>query len=77
MESILEQATALSAEEKTRLADRLYEQVAISSEIEADWRIELDRRAALAASGKMSSITMAEFRDKHRERIERHRQRTA
>lgn len=77
MESILKQTTELSAEEKIRLADRLYEQVANSSEIEASWRIELDRRAALSASGRMNSITIAEFRDKHRERIERHRQRTA
>lgn len=75
LEKILHEIETLSAEEKTRLADRLYAQVGMSSEIEAAWRIELDRRATLSAAGKMSAITLAEFRKKYSERINRHRER--
>ena len=76
LEKILHETQALSAEDKTRLADQLYSQIGISSEIENEWRIELDRRKALSASGKMDSITLAEFRAKYGERVNRHTERS-
>ncbi|AFM11109.1 addiction module protein [Turneriella parva] len=75
LEKILHETESLSAEDKTRLADQLYSQVGISREIENEWRFELDRRSALSTSGKMGSITLAEFRAKYGERINRHSER--
>jgi|JI10StandDraft_1071094.scaffolds.fasta_scaffold262878_1 hypothetical protein len=76
LEKILGETNALSAEDKTRLADQLYSQVGISRENEDEWRIELDRRRALSASGKMDSITLADFGVKYRERVDRHSERS-
>lgn len=75
LEKILHETESLSAEDKTRLADQLYSQVGISREIENEWRFELDRRSALSTSGKMGSITLAEFTAKYGERINRHSER--
>ena len=76
LEKILRETETLSTAEKTILADQLYSKIGMSKELEAEWRVELDRRAALSAAGKMSSITLAQFREKYNERINRHRQRT-
>lgn len=76
LERIRKEAEGLTPEEKVLLADQLYNQIAISQETEAAWRIELDRRAELSASGAMGSISLAEFREKYAERINRHRERT-
>jgi len=77
LEKIRSEADTLTTEEKRILADQLYSEIGMSKAIEVEWRVELDRRAALSATGKMSSITIAEFREKYSERISRHRQRTA
>lgn len=77
LEKILQEAETLSLAEKTQLADSLYSEVGMSKDLEGEWRVELNRRAELSAAGKMSSITIAQFREKHRERIDRHRSRTA
>lgn len=76
LEKIRKEAEDLTPEEKVLLADQLYNQLAMSKEVEAAWRIELDRRAKMSAAGQMDSITLAEFRAKYGERINRHRERT-
>lgn len=77
LEKILHEAESLSLAEKTILADQLYSKIGMSKELEVEWRIELDRRANLSATGKMSSITLSQFREKYGERINRHRKRPA